>query len=162
MLSWNIADAANITIDNGVGDVTGKNEFSVTPSVTTTYQLTTSNSAGTVTIPFTIIVDGGNPDTDTDGDDWTDEQEIFLGTDPQDPQDRFVVSVSSTAAFNPPDGEFQYQLRWNSVTGRIYTIESSNDLDTWTQAAVVNGDGTEKTHSVQSRDAMGFFRLKIE
>jgi hypothetical protein len=163
MLSWDIEDAASITIDNGVGDVTGKTEFSVTPSVTTTYRLTTANSAGTVTIPFTIIVDGGgNPDTDTDGDGWTDEQEIFLGTDPHDPQDCFVVSVSSTAAFNPPGGEFQYQLRWNSVNGRTYTIESSNDLDTWIQAAVVNGDGTEKTHSVNSGQTQGFFRLMIE
>ncbi|MBT3470456.1 MAG: hypothetical protein HN467_14155, partial [Opitutae bacterium] len=141
----------------------GKTEFSVAPSVTTTYQLTTSNSAGTVTIPFTIIVDGGgNPDTDTDGDGWTDEQEFFLGTDPQDPQDHFVVSVSSTTAFNPTDGEYEYQLRWKSVPGRIYTIESSSDLEIWTQAAVVNGDGTEKTHSVLSKEAMGFFRLKIE
>ena len=163
MLSWGIEDATSITIDNGVGDVTGKTEFSVAPSVTTTYQLTTSNSAGTVTIPFTIIVDGGgNPDTDTDGDGWTDEQEFFLGTDPQDPQDHFVVSVSSTTAFNPTDGEYEYQLRWKSVPGRIYTIESSSDLEIWTQAAVVNGDGTEKTHSVLSKEAMGFFRLKIE
>ncbi|MBT6463956.1 MAG: DUF5011 domain-containing protein [Opitutae bacterium] len=163
MLSWDIADAASITIDNGVGDVTGKTITAVTPVETTTYHLTAANSAGSVTIPFTVIVDGGgNPSEDSDGDGWTNEQENFLGTDPGDPKDGFTVRVSSTTAFNPPGGDFEYQLRWLSTIGRTYTIESTSDLKTWAEAAVVNGDGTEKTHSVQSREAVGFFRLKIE
>ena len=111
---------------------------------------------------FREAVQGGSPTGDSDGDGWTNEQENFLGTDPLDPKDGFTVQVSSTTAFNPPGVDFEYQLRWQSVIGRTYTIESSSDLEAWAEATVVNGDGAEKTHSVKSGDAVGFFRLKIE
>ncbi len=38
-LAWSIVGATSISIDNGVGDVTGKSSVEVTPSVTTTYQI---------------------------------------------------------------------------------------------------------------------------
>ena len=134
------------------------------PFVTTTYNLTASNSAGTVTIPFTIIVgDGGNPaDADTDGDGWTDLQESFLGTNPLDPKDAFRVLVFAGTTFGSPGDQIEYQLRWNSATGRTYTIESSDDLKTWTQAAVIAGDGAEQVHTVRTTQSIGFFRMRVD
>ena len=116
-------------------------EFTVSPSQTTTYNLTAANSAGTVTIPFTIVVDnsGDDPDADSDGDGWTDGEEAILGTNPQDPSDAFDIQMSL--------GNADIELRWMSVSGRTYTVESSNDLNSWTQAITIAGDGTEKSYS---------------
>jgi sugar lactone lactonase YvrE len=55
-LSWSVADAATVGIDNSVGTVTGSS-VSVTPSATTTYTLTATNTAGTsVTATATVGV----------------------------------------------------------------------------------------------------------
>ncbi|MEL0120413.1 MAG: thrombospondin type 3 repeat-containing protein, partial [Opitutae bacterium] len=154
-LTWDITDATSLTLDNGIGDVSGKVEFTVSPSQTTTYNLTAANSAGTVTIPFTIVVDNsGDPDADSDGDGWTDGEEAILGTDPQDPSDAFDIQMSL--------GNADIELRWMSVSGRTYTVESSNDLNSWTQAITIGGDGTEKSYSTSTTDELRFFRLVIE
>ena len=154
-LTWDITDATTLTLDNGIGDVTGEVEFTVSPSQTTTYNLTTANSAGTVTIPFTIVVDNsGDPDTDSDGDGWSDGEEAILGTNPQDPSDAFDIQMSL--------GNADIELRWMSVSGRTYTVESSNDLNSWTQAITIGGDDTEKSYSTSTTDELRFFRLVIE
>src|SRR5205814_2309445 len=45
-LTWSVNGAAGISIDNGVGDVSGATSKTVLPAVTTTYTLTATNSAG--------------------------------------------------------------------------------------------------------------------
>src|SRR6185437_12449026 len=45
-LSWTVTGSTSITISSGIGDVTGKTSIVVSPTVTTTYTLTASNSAG--------------------------------------------------------------------------------------------------------------------
>ena len=58
VLSWNVAGYTALSIDQGIGSITGPSgSVTVSPSVTTTYTLTASNGAGTVTIPVTIGVD---------------------------------------------------------------------------------------------------------
>ncbi len=55
-LSWTVADQTEVSIDNGIGTVTG-NSTSVTPANTTTYTLTAKNAAGTtVTATATVGV----------------------------------------------------------------------------------------------------------
>jgi sugar lactone lactonase YvrE len=55
-LTWAASNATTVTIDNGVGTVTGAS-VSVKPTKTTTYTLTAANSAGTkVTAAVTITV----------------------------------------------------------------------------------------------------------
>jgi phospholipase C len=58
-LSWTSSNAANISIDNGVGNVTPPSgTFTVTPSVTTTYTATATDSSGHVaTSQATVQVD---------------------------------------------------------------------------------------------------------
>lgn len=61
-LAWSIVGATSISIDNGVGDVTGKSSVEVTPSVTTTYQIkaqgtdaaTFSTARATVTVTAAV------------------------------------------------------------------------------------------------------------
>lgn len=55
-LSWTVSGATRITIDNGVGDVTGLATKLVQPLQTTTYTLTASNAGGDRTASTTITV----------------------------------------------------------------------------------------------------------
>jgi len=54
-LQWSVSGATNLSIDNGVGEVTGSDKV-VTPAGTTTYTLTAQNSAGSVTRTVTVTV----------------------------------------------------------------------------------------------------------
>ncbi len=56
LLSWTISGATSLSIDNGVGAVTGTSKL-VSPSNTTTYKLTATNSAGSVSAMATVTVD---------------------------------------------------------------------------------------------------------
>lgn len=55
-LSWNVTGATSLSIDNGVGNVTGQSSIVVTPTETTTYRLTAVNGEGTTTRSITVTV----------------------------------------------------------------------------------------------------------
>lgn len=59
-LSWSISGAATATIDQGIGDVALTGTRVVSPAMTTTYTLTASNEAGSVTATAQVIVSGGH------------------------------------------------------------------------------------------------------
>ena len=61
-LAWSAAWAATLSLDNGIGTVTGTS-LTVTPTTTTTYTLTATNSAGTATAAamVTVIPAGQKP-----------------------------------------------------------------------------------------------------
>jgi hypothetical protein len=62
-LSWNVANATSLSVNQGVGTLpniaTGTK--TVTPSVTTTYTLTVGNANGTVTASATVTIAGTTP-----------------------------------------------------------------------------------------------------
>src|SRR3954463_9103377 len=55
-LVFSATNASTLSIDNGVGDVTGKSSIAVTPAATTTYTLTATGDSGAVTATATITV----------------------------------------------------------------------------------------------------------
>jgi hypothetical protein len=55
-LTWNVTDATAITIDNGVGSVTGRTWANVNLTQTTTFTLTATNLRGSVTAQTTVTV----------------------------------------------------------------------------------------------------------
>ncbi len=55
-LTWHVVGAARITIDNGVGDVSGATTAAVSPADTTRYMLTASNAAGSVSAQTVVDV----------------------------------------------------------------------------------------------------------
>jgi len=63
LLSWTVSGATSLSIDAGVGDVTGKTSTSVSPAATTAYTLTAANATGvaTQTITVTVTASGGPP-----------------------------------------------------------------------------------------------------
>jgi hypothetical protein len=54
-LEWSVSGATGLSLDNGIGAVTGTSH-SVSPSATTTYTLTATNAAGSVTASATVTV----------------------------------------------------------------------------------------------------------
>jgi hypothetical protein len=54
-LSWSVSNATSVTIDQGIGGVTGTSKV-VTPATTTTYTLTAGNASGTVAASATVTV----------------------------------------------------------------------------------------------------------
>jgi hypothetical protein len=56
------------------------------------------------------------------------------------------------------------QLRWPTLPTRIYRVESSDDLREWNnEASAVQGDGQEKTHTLDLQNGpKRFYRLRIE
>jgi len=57
-LLWNVTGATSVTIDQGIGNVAVAGTKTVSPTETTIYTLTATNSAGANTQPVTITVSG--------------------------------------------------------------------------------------------------------
>ena len=63
-LLWNVSSATSVTIDNGVGDVSGRSSVVVAPVATTTYRLRATNAAGSTTAAAaTVTVNVPEADT---------------------------------------------------------------------------------------------------
>ncbi|MEY2407595.1 MAG: hypothetical protein QOF48_265 [Verrucomicrobiota bacterium] len=60
-LSWAVSNATSIVIDGGVGTVTASNSIVLSPTATTTYSLTATNTNGVRTALVTVAVDPGIP-----------------------------------------------------------------------------------------------------
>ena len=56
VLNWNVANAANVVIDHGIGPVQASGSRAVSPNVTTDYTLTASNAVGSVTSVVRLVV----------------------------------------------------------------------------------------------------------
>ncbi len=56
MLRWNVTNATNITINQGIGKIDGNGSRSVYPSNTTTYTLTATGPGGTAEASATVNV----------------------------------------------------------------------------------------------------------
>lgn len=63
------------------------------------------------------------PGADSDGDGVTDRNEFLGGTNPKDPNDHLAVGIRST--------EQGTLLTWKTKVGGVYQIQSSLDLNTW-------------------------------
>jgi len=55
-LSWSVTGAATLSLDQGIGDVTGQTGRTVNPPISTAYTLTATNAAGSVTARVCVAV----------------------------------------------------------------------------------------------------------
>jgi hypothetical protein len=103
----------------------------------------------------------GNPENDPDGDGLSNRQEYLAGTEPLDPKSSFAVREVSAA----PSGTLT--IRWESVVGRRYKLQRSNDLSSataWTELpGTYEGIGGTLTaiDSPPLTSAYHFYRLVI-
>jgi hypothetical protein len=92
---------------------------------------------------------------DLDGDGMTNLEEYLAGTDPT--SSASVLAI--TAVEDVPGGIL---LRWNSVAGRHYRVQVSEDLENWSHLGDVvtaTGSAAEKTH--YTSDLRWFYRVVL-
>jgi hypothetical protein len=65
ILSWQVTDADSVTISQGIGEVNSSGSHTVSPTETTTYILTASNSGGSVTNSAMITVNPADEEADS-------------------------------------------------------------------------------------------------
>ncbi len=70
----------------------------------------------------TPLISGDDADPDHDG--MNNLEEYIAGTDPNDPASLLKVTDAFTTPANP--GEFI--IRWQSATGRVYTLQATTNL----------------------------------
>ncbi len=73
---------------------------------------------------------------DTDGDGFTDTDEVVFGTNPADAGSRFVVNFANQT---PAPG--MVRLSFPTLTGRSYVVESCTDFSDWEDEAIYPGTG---------------------
>ena len=57
-LSWTVDGATSLSLDPGIGAITG-DHVAVTPAISTQYRLTATNAVGSATADVTVVVDAG-------------------------------------------------------------------------------------------------------
>ena len=93
---------------------------------------------------------------DSDGDGFTDADEAVFGTNPQDPNSRFIVTSTYPSAAT-------MRLSFPTLATRTYAVESSANLTNWAQVGSYQGTGTT-IHSdiaINPLDAARFYRVRV-
>lgn len=122
-----------LTLEPGVGDVTGKTEVEVTPEQTTTYTLTASNGAGNATQTLTVTV-GPTPAA---GFKLTAAGPITAGT----PADFSVTAVDASGATVP------------SYAGTVHLVSNDGAAELPADLSFTAADNGVKTVPVTFRTA---------
>ncbi|MEN8785616.1 MAG: hypothetical protein ABF379_14730, partial [Akkermansiaceae bacterium] len=161
----------------GSGGVGEDFEWGIQPGSHTPGELNVGQSFGASPQPQGIAIDNliVTALLDQDGDQIPDQEEIEIGTNPeqadsdQDGQDDYFESflagtdpLSGTSIFRPNVSikESMVQVSFPSQEGRIYEIETSDDLETWTSEPRLAGTGNEMTFSFSPQNRQ-FFRIGI-
>lgn len=79
---------------------------------------------------------------DADGDGFTNGQEFIFATNPLDPESRPVMTFSQPG----PD---QLDTSWHGEPGKLYDLETSTDLASWTRQLRQTGNGKTLTASIE-------------
>ena len=114
LLTWSAQNCSTLSIDNGVGDVTGLTSKSVTPTATTTYTITGTFGAATASVTITVssapcaintFFASPNPTTDASRLYWTttnctnayiiDPTNSFIPVPVNNPTDGYLVNVTA-------------------------------------------------------------------
>ena len=92
---------------------------------------------------------------DSDGDGFTNAQELAFGTDPNSASSRPFL-----AAVRNPNGSLQ--LTWPTAAGRTYRVETSADLSQWTPFQSGLSAGTFTIPAAATAEPKRFYRIAAE
>lgn len=138
-LSWSVAGATSVTLDNGIGNVTSVTTKTVTPTQTTTYKLTAMNDAGSVSATVTIAVNS------TQGDSQPPSAPVLTSATAKSASQ---VDLSWTAS-NDNVGVTGYQILRN---GSVLTTVSGGSLS---YADTSVAASTSYAYTIRAFDAVG-------
>ena len=126
--------SVQVTDSNGLSASTS---FTVTVEAPVRNFMLDRNSDGVSDVWAALYPNAGGPNADPDGDGISNLAEAQAGTDPTNPASCFIATVGH-------DNSGNLIVRWPSVSGKYYFLESSIDLATWTSiAGDYSGTGSE-------------------
>jgi hypothetical protein len=126
-LSWNVSNAATLSIDHGIGIVTG-NSVTVSSTVTTTYTLTATNITGTATAQTTVTISAPGSPTITS-----------FSASPS----VITIGQSSTLSWSASNAiSFSVNNGIGTVTGNSVTVSPTSDTTYTLTATNSNGSVT--------------------
>ena len=93
---------------------------------------------------------------DSDGDGFSDADELVFGTNPQDANSRFIVTTTY-----PSTGTMR--LSFPTLANRTYAVESSANLTNWAQVAAYQGTGAtiQSDIAISPLDPARFYRVHV-
>jgi len=93
---------------------------------------------------------------DSDGDGFSNADEVVFGTNPLDPGSYFMTSFT-----RPAPG--MMELSFPTMTGRSYTVECSTDLSNWNDLATYAGTGSAVIEELTVVPGMPerFYRIRV-
>lgn len=103
------------------------------------------------------VASGGKTDYDQDG--FSDRDEFLAGTDALDPQSRLVISELNHL------GGARFELCWQSVQGRTYTLLHKTNLTQKVWVPVVAGllgDPPQNRWVIASETSPAFYRVRVD
>lgn len=124
-------------------------------------ELISENTEDYDALTYWLYVNGLKyPDWDDDGDGENNELEFIAGTDPNDINSRYQANGAHSQTGD-------YEIRFNTVAGRSYTVQWTSDLDTptWndlTGAINLSGTGTEMSATDTDSSNHRFYRVTVE
>ena len=94
-------------------------------------------------------------DSNTDGDQFNDNEEYITGTNPRDANSFFKIDGTTAGS--------GFELRWDSVAGREYTVQLSSDLTsgTWSNIHSVVATGADTSYAPPTTDAHSSYRVQV-
>lgn len=102
---------------------------------------------------------GIDPSADPDHDGMSNYSEFRAGTDPNDAGSILAIDRAESIT----DG--QIRIRWTTISGKVYTVEYSRDLTSWTEVGEqIRGDGSvaNVNDSFTSDANARFYRILVE
>ena len=145
VLSWNVDGAETVRITPAIGTVSSSGQFSVSPSLSTSYTLTAINACGTRTRRLTVSVTEGDPGGGGDGGGvskiWCDQ--TVIGTYQQ--YTRFAATVTPDGSYVSVSGLIVLRNPGGFPCGRLVSYEDMMRPVVW---LTVNNTGFQRYDAV--------------
>jgi hypothetical protein len=143
------------------GDLDGDGLANATEQAVGSNPLEIDTDGDTLSDADEVLTHGTSPvKADTDGDGQGDSGELAAGTDPSDPQSRFVAAMGDVSP-----GDFA-SVWWNGVAGRDYRVVRSQELGTlnldFLQSGIEGTAGPMLFEDESAPENRAFYWIEVE